>query len=133
MTSDIAKDRTTHLLKKKGSVSSLSSHEFRRKEPHGRPKEWVTKCLLTDSIIEETASWYLSGGIKNTFTLGHKRGEKWTSAGFRSSLGAIFFFFKKEEGWQLNLSWWLCRMYGNIESLCCASGKRIKEKKSKPT
>nr|XP_019586636.1 PREDICTED: tctex1 domain-containing protein 1 [Rhinolophus sinicus] len=49
MMSDVAKDKTAHSVKKKGSVSPVSCHEFRRRELHGRIKD----CLSTVSYMDE--------------------------------------------------------------------------------
>uniref|UniRef100_A0A8D1Z4T5 Tctex1 domain-containing protein 1 n=2 Tax=Sus scrofa TaxID=9823 RepID=A0A8D1Z4T5_PIG len=70
MTSDIAKDRTTHLLKKKGSVSSLSSHEFRRKEPHGHPKDSVSTVSYMDEPSQREDASRLIVQMENTYQLG---------------------------------------------------------------
>lgn len=40
--SDLAKEKAARLLKKRGSLSSLASHEVRAKETFARTKEWVT-------------------------------------------------------------------------------------------
>uniref|UniRef100_H2N747 Dynein light chain Tctex-type family member 5 n=1 Tax=Pongo abelii TaxID=9601 RepID=H2N747_PONAB len=42
MMSDNAKDRAARSWKKRGSISSLSNHEFWQKQIHGRIKEWET-------------------------------------------------------------------------------------------
>lgn len=43
--SKITEDKAAHSLRKRGSMSSISSHEFRRKDIHGRNKEWVTQSV----------------------------------------------------------------------------------------
>uniref|UniRef100_A0A4W2DGC6 Dynein light chain Tctex-type family member 5 n=1 Tax=Bos indicus x Bos taurus TaxID=30522 RepID=A0A4W2DGC6_BOBOX len=70
MMSDIAKDRTAHLLKKRGSVSSLSNHEFRRKEPHGRTKDSVSTVSYMDEPCQPEDASRLTVHMENTYQLG---------------------------------------------------------------
>lgn len=57
MMSDIAKDRMAHSVRKRGSVSSLSGHEFWQKELHGCTKKWVTECLIPKS--DYWINWFI--------------------------------------------------------------------------
>ncbi|TKC48978.1 hypothetical protein EI555_004187 [Monodon monoceros] len=70
MMSDIAKDRTAHLLKKRGSVSSLSSHEFRRKEPRGRTKDSLSTVSYMDEPSQHEDASHLAVQMENTYQLG---------------------------------------------------------------
>ncbi|XP_020733422.2 dynein light chain Tctex-type 5 [Odocoileus virginianus] len=70
MMSDIAKDRTAHLLKKRGSVSSLSSHEFWRKEPHGRAKDSMSTVSYMDEPCQPEDASRLTVHMENTYQLG---------------------------------------------------------------
>ncbi|XP_006862562.1 PREDICTED: tctex1 domain-containing protein 1 [Chrysochloris asiatica] len=69
--SDIAKDQVTHSLKKRGSASSLSSHEFRQKERPGRPKGSLSTVSYMDepSKCDNNAS-RLAVQMENTYQLG---------------------------------------------------------------
>lgn len=44
--SDLAKEKAARLLKKRGSLSSLGSHEIKAKETAGKTKEYVRVILL---------------------------------------------------------------------------------------
>ncbi|XP_036700802.1 tctex1 domain-containing protein 1 isoform X1 [Balaenoptera musculus] len=70
MMSDIAKDRTAHVLKKRGSVSSLSSHEFRRKEPRGRTKDSLSTVSYMDEPSQREDTSHLTVQMENTYQLG---------------------------------------------------------------
>ncbi|KAJ1063986.1 PREDICTED: tctex1 domain-containing protein 1 [Capra hircus] len=70
MMSDITKDRTAHLLKKRGSVSSLSSHEFRRKEPHGRTKDSMSTVSYMDEPCQPEDASRLTVHMENTYQMG---------------------------------------------------------------
>lgn len=50
--SDAAKDKAARLLKKRGSISSLSSHEFKPRESHHKPRE-SKDSMSTVSYIDE--------------------------------------------------------------------------------
>uniref|UniRef100_A0A8C6DBG8 Dynein light chain Tctex-type family member 5 n=1 Tax=Moschus moschiferus TaxID=68415 RepID=A0A8C6DBG8_MOSMO len=70
MMSDTAKDRTTHLLKKRGSVSSLSSHEFRWKEARGRTKDSMSTVSYMDEPCQPEDASRLTVHMENTYQLG---------------------------------------------------------------
>ncbi|XP_058931902.1 dynein light chain Tctex-type 5 isoform X2 [Kogia breviceps] len=70
MMSDVAKDRTAHLLKKRGSVSSLSSHESRRKEPRGRTKNSLSTVSYTREPSQREDASHLAVQMENTYQLG---------------------------------------------------------------
>ncbi|XP_045055489.1 dynein light chain Tctex-type 5 isoform X1 [Desmodus rotundus] len=65
MMSDIAKDRTGHSLKKRGSVSSLS-----RKELHGRIKDSVSTVSYMDDPSQRDVTSRLTVQMENTYQLG---------------------------------------------------------------
>ncbi|KAM9688923.1 dynein light chain Tctex-type 5 [Trichechus inunguis] len=70
MMSDIAKDRVAHSLKKRGSVSSLSSHEFRQKEPHRRTKDSLSTVSYMDEPSQRDDASRLTVQMENTYQLG---------------------------------------------------------------
>ncbi|XP_058890144.1 dynein light chain Tctex-type 5-A-like [Acipenser ruthenus] len=51
--SDVAKDKAARLLKKRGSVSSLSSHEVKAKETTEKTKDSMSTVSYTDEPIDE--------------------------------------------------------------------------------
>ncbi|XP_006919358.1 tctex1 domain-containing protein 1 [Pteropus alecto] len=68
--SDIAKNKMAHSLKKRGSVSSLNSHELRWKELHGRIKDRVnTVSYMDEPSLRDDAS-RLTVQMENTYQLG---------------------------------------------------------------
>ncbi|KAM8792077.1 dynein light chain Tctex-type 5 [Rhynchonycteris naso] len=70
MMSGIAKDRTAQALKKRGSVSSLSSHGFRRKELHGRVKDSMSTVSYLDEPSHLDVASCLTVQMENTYQLG---------------------------------------------------------------
>ncbi|XP_036300816.1 dynein light chain Tctex-type 5 [Pipistrellus kuhlii] len=70
MMADTAKDGRAHSLKKEGNVSSLSSHEFQRKEHHGRLKDCVSSVSYVDEPSQHDAASHLTVQMENTYQLG---------------------------------------------------------------
>ncbi|XP_066228290.1 dynein light chain Tctex-type 5 [Saccopteryx leptura] len=70
MMSGIAKDRTAHTLKKRGSVSSLSSHEFQRRVLHGRIKDRMSTVSYMDEPSQRDLVSCLTVQMENTYQLG---------------------------------------------------------------
>ncbi|XP_037682894.1 tctex1 domain-containing protein 1 [Choloepus didactylus] len=68
--SDISKDRAVHSLKKLGSMSSPSIHEFQRKEPHGRTKDSVSAVSYVDEPSQHDDASHLTVQMENTYQLG---------------------------------------------------------------
>uniref|UniRef100_A0A8C8YZC8 Dynein light chain Tctex-type family member 5 n=1 Tax=Prolemur simus TaxID=1328070 RepID=A0A8C8YZC8_PROSS len=69
MMSDIAKDRAARSWKKRGSVSSLSSHEFQRREIHGRTKDSVSTVSYMDEPSQRDDVSRLTVQMENTYQL----------------------------------------------------------------
>ncbi|XP_019502247.1 PREDICTED: tctex1 domain-containing protein 1 [Hipposideros armiger] len=70
MMSNIAKDRTAHSLKKRGSVSPLSGHEFRQRELHGHIKDCVSTVSHMDVPSQRDDTSRLTVQVENTYQLG---------------------------------------------------------------
>ncbi|XP_012509219.1 PREDICTED: tctex1 domain-containing protein 1 [Propithecus coquereli] len=70
MMSDIAKDRAARSWKKRGSVSSLSSHEFQRREIHGRTKDSMSTVSYMDEPSQRDDVSRLTVQMENTYQLG---------------------------------------------------------------
>ncbi|XP_045876372.1 dynein light chain Tctex-type 5 [Meles meles] len=70
MMSDIAKDRMTHSVRKRGSVSSLSGREFRQKELHGYTKNSRSTVCYTDEPSQGDEVSRLTVQMENTYQLG---------------------------------------------------------------
>ncbi|KAK2495433.1 hypothetical protein MC885_006737 [Smutsia gigantea] len=68
--SDAAPGRAAHSLKARGSVSSLSSHEFRRKELHGRTKDSLRTVSYMDEPSQRDDASRLMAQMENTYQLG---------------------------------------------------------------
>lgn len=68
--SDVAEDRATHSLKKRGSMSSLSSCEFRRKDLHGRTKDSMSTVSYMDEPSQRDDVSRLTLQMENTYQLG---------------------------------------------------------------
>ncbi|EMP32375.1 Tctex1 domain-containing protein 1-B, partial [Chelonia mydas] len=66
--SDIAKDKAARLLKKRGSVSSLSSHEVRAKEILGKNKDSMSTVSYMDEPGHDIPR--LAIQLENTYQLG---------------------------------------------------------------
>ncbi|XP_048205889.1 dynein light chain Tctex-type 5 [Perognathus longimembris pacificus] len=64
------KDIAAHSLKKSGSLSSLSSHEFRRKGIHGRIKDSVSTVSYMDEPSQREEVSRLTVQMENTYQLG---------------------------------------------------------------
>ncbi|XP_036207551.1 tctex1 domain-containing protein 1 [Myotis myotis] len=67
---DIAKDGMAGSLKKGGSVSSLSGHEFRQKEHHRRIKDCVSTVSYMDEPSQHDVASRLTVQMGNTYQLG---------------------------------------------------------------
>ncbi|XP_006879897.1 PREDICTED: tctex1 domain-containing protein 1 [Elephantulus edwardii] len=70
MMSDTTRNRGTHLLKKRESVSSLSSHEFRQKELPGRTKVSLSTVSHMDEPNQRDDASRLTVQVENTYQLG---------------------------------------------------------------
>ncbi|KAM5266668.1 dynein light chain Tctex-type 5 isoform 1-T1 [Hipposideros larvatus] len=70
MVSNIAKDRTAHSLKKRGSVSPLSGHEFQQRELHGHIKDCVSTVSHMDVPSQRDDTSRLTVQVENTYQLG---------------------------------------------------------------
>ncbi|XP_017388131.1 tctex1 domain-containing protein 1 [Cebus imitator] len=70
MMSDNAKDRAARSWKKRGSVSSLSNHEFRRKELHGHIKGSMSTVSYMDEPGQRDDISRLTVRMENTYQLG---------------------------------------------------------------
>ncbi|XP_062963233.1 dynein light chain Tctex-type 5 [Cynocephalus volans] len=70
MMSDIAKDRAAHSLKKRGSMTSLSSHEFPRKEMHRPPKASMSTVSYMDAPNQHDDVSHLTVQMENSYQLG---------------------------------------------------------------
>ncbi|KAM6167136.1 dynein light chain Tctex-type 5 [Erethizon dorsatum] len=68
--SDRTKDLGVHSLKKKGSPSSLSSLELRRKEIQGRSKDSVSTVSYVDEPSQRDEISRLTVRVENTYQLG---------------------------------------------------------------
>ncbi|XP_006205435.1 dynein light chain Tctex-type 5 isoform X1 [Vicugna pacos] len=68
--SDMARDRMAHSLKKRTSVSSLSSHDFQRKGPHGRAKDSMSTVSYMDDPSQRDDASHLTVQMENTYQLG---------------------------------------------------------------
>ncbi|XP_073935955.1 dynein light chain Tctex-type 5 [Castor canadensis] len=73
MMSATAKDRATRSPKKKESLSSLGSHEFRRKEIHGRTKDSMSTVSYMDEPSQRDEVSRLTVQMENTYQLGPTR------------------------------------------------------------
>ncbi|XP_003411191.2 dynein light chain Tctex-type 5 [Loxodonta africana] len=70
MMSDITKDRAAHSLKKRGSMSSLSSHEFWQKELPRRTKDSLSTVSYMDEPSQRDDASHLTVQMENTYQLG---------------------------------------------------------------
>ncbi|XP_075396119.1 dynein light chain Tctex-type 5 [Tenrec ecaudatus] len=70
MMSDDAKDRAAHSLKKRGSMSSLSSHEYRLRELDGRTKVSLNAMAHPDEAKQHGHASRLTDQTGNTYQLG---------------------------------------------------------------
>ncbi|XP_012783477.3 dynein light chain Tctex-type 5 [Ochotona princeps] len=68
--SKITEDKAVHPLKKRGSMSSISSHEFWRKDIHGRNKDSVSTVSYTDEPSLRDDVSRLTVQMENTYQLG---------------------------------------------------------------
>ncbi|KAG8507925.1 Tctex1 domain-containing protein 1, partial [Galemys pyrenaicus] len=70
MTSDTAKDRVIHSLKKRGRVSPLNCHESRWKEFYGHIKDSVSTVSYMDEPNQSDEASLLPVRMENTYQLG---------------------------------------------------------------
>nr|KAF6445334.1 Tctex1 domain containing 1 [Molossus molossus] len=70
MMSDIAKDRMAPSPKKGGSMSSVSSHDFRQKELRGRIKDCESTVSYMDEPGQRDVASRLTAQMENTYQLG---------------------------------------------------------------
>ncbi|XP_007957472.1 dynein light chain Tctex-type 5 [Orycteropus afer afer] len=70
MMTDVAKDRETRSSKKRGSESSLSSHEFQQKELHGHTKNSLSTVSYMDEPSQRDDASRLTVQMENTYQLG---------------------------------------------------------------
>lgn len=71
MMSNVTKNRAARSLKKRGSLSSLSSHEFWRKELQGRTKDSLSTVSYMDEPSQhDDGSPRLTVHLENTYQLG---------------------------------------------------------------
>ncbi|KAI5938044.1 Tctex1 domain-containing protein 1 [Manis javanica] len=68
--SDAAPGRAAHSLKARGSVSSLSTHEFRPKELHGHTKDSLSTVSYVDEPSQRDDASRLTVQMENTYQLG---------------------------------------------------------------
>ncbi|KAL7876629.1 hypothetical protein AOLI_G00115920 [Acnodon oligacanthus] len=68
--SDLAKEKAARLLKKRGSVSSLGSHEVRAKEPVGKTKDSISTVSYIDEHGHHDDNPRPTVQMENTYQLG---------------------------------------------------------------
>ncbi|XP_055738669.1 dynein light chain Tctex-type 5 [Salvelinus fontinalis] len=72
--SDLAKEKAAHLLKKRGSVSSLGSHDVRAKETGGKIKDSISTVSYIDEPGHHDDNPRPAVQMENTFQLApHRR------------------------------------------------------------
>ncbi|PNJ71751.1 TCTEX1D1 isoform 3 [Pongo abelii] len=69
MMSDNAKDRAARSWKKRGSISSLSNHEFWQKQIHGRIKDSTSTVSYMDEPSQRDDVSRLTVQMENTYQL----------------------------------------------------------------
>ncbi|XP_054190911.1 dynein light chain Tctex-type 5 isoform X2 [Homo sapiens] len=96
MMSDNAKGRAAHSWKKRGSISSLSNHEFWRKEIHGRIKDSMSTVSYMEEPSQRDDISRLTVQMENTYQLGKKKSRErrkalpFTSVYSESSFRSLF-------------------------------------------
>ncbi|XP_002810769.3 dynein light chain Tctex-type 5 [Pongo abelii] len=70
MMSDNAKDRAARSWKKRGSISSVSNHEFWQKQIHGRIKDSTSTVSYMDEPSQRDDVSRLTVQMENTYQLG---------------------------------------------------------------
>ncbi|XP_066538089.1 dynein light chain Tctex-type 5 [Hoplias malabaricus] len=68
--SDLAKEKAARLLKKRGSVSSLGSHEVRAREPVGKAKDSISTVSYIDEPGHHDDNPRPTVQMENTYQLG---------------------------------------------------------------
>ncbi|KAM4640801.1 dynein light chain Tctex-type 5 [Discoglossus pictus] len=68
--SDIAKDKAARLLMKRGSVSSISSHEVRPRDSFSRPKDSMSTVSYMDEPGQHEEGASQQKQMENTYQLG---------------------------------------------------------------
>ncbi|XP_071773831.1 dynein light chain Tctex-type 5 [Centroberyx gerrardi] len=68
--SDLAKEKTTRLLKKRGSMSSLGSHEVKARETVGKTKDSISTVSCIDERGHHDDNARTAVQMENTYQLG---------------------------------------------------------------